>query len=330
MNRAYIRQLAKFLSPESSYFAPSGAVLSAADRGAIALADPKFGWNFVKSFMEDGREFPSTVVNPLLLQANSHLREPDDDEMEQAMMLTHPVNTRMRHVLQGLLISEDVTLRTIGTWMGIPLKVVRLFDQLFFNVRDRRDEPGYIVQLLNPDGIRLDRGSDDEELLLLRAGVLSRAKGVIGLARIGLEESEKSIEELCRESGREIALRAATVARHGSDQDMDSNSVTAAMRLFLAPKRPDRDKSGFDDDQHGLGSISPHYAVMETLKQICQPGVEKMIKTASEPSVEGAKPARDPLWFKGGTPKPSGLPGSSNAHGPESSPDQGPPAPPKT
>lgn len=75
-----------------------------------------------------------------------------------------------RSVLQALLMAADVTLENISSWMKVPLDTLKMFSELFFDIRDRRDEPGFIAQLLNPDGISLSRADDNDGLLLLHAG----------------------------------------------------------------------------------------------------------------------------------------------------------------
>jgi hypothetical protein len=82
------------------------------------------------------------------------------------MSLAHPENTTMRSILKGLLISQDSSLAAIAGWLSFSLEAAQIYSELFFNVRDRRNEPGYIASLLHPDGIRIDENSGSEELAL--------------------------------------------------------------------------------------------------------------------------------------------------------------------
>jgi len=80
-----------------------------------------------------------------LLRANDYLNGTYNEMMEEALGLAGPGNTMARNLLKALLISRDATLVDIANWMRLPLEVVRIFDPLLFNVRDRLDEPGCIA-----------------------------------------------------------------------------------------------------------------------------------------------------------------------------------------
>ena len=170
MDASYIRLLVEFLSGDSTYFRLNGPASNRTDRLAIALNDPKFGWNFLKSIKEDGLELPPVIAHPQLLQAYRYLNGAYDEAMDDALILMHPENMTTRNALRALLICRDVTLEQIAICLRISPEAARVFDQLFYNVRDRLDEPGYIGQLLNPYGVALGSDSDSEELMLLRAG----------------------------------------------------------------------------------------------------------------------------------------------------------------
>lgn len=190
----------------------------------------------------------------------------------------------------------DLTLEQIARWMRLKVPTVRAFDQLFFNVRDRRDEPGYITQLLHPDGIGVGRDYVSEELLLLRVGALFGAQEVIRVARIKPDTRVQSLDELRENLERELLLAAETRALHGGDQDLDSPVVTTAMKVLVAEKRTKRDQPKQGGDVNALEEISAHYSVMETLKQVSEPDIKKMIALDSAGSEDTSK-RRDPEWF---------------------------------
>jgi hypothetical protein len=291
MNRTFITQLLTFLPQDSVYFNLNGVAGDRPGQLAIALNDTKFGWNFLRAIKEDGLEPPLLIENLPLMEADAYLRGGYNEAMDEAVALARPQYTTMRNLLKKLLISGDVTLENIGKWMRLPLEVVRLFDQVFFNVRDRRDEPGYIAQLLNPDGVRVNPDTNDEELLLLRAGAKYGAREVICLAGIKADGTGQLIDELHRDFEREILIRARSLVRHGSKEDLASPGMALAKGLAIAEKRIERDQPQRNPIADALGEQYKYNPVMETLNRMTQPAVDRMIELSRQEPVKKTEPS---------------------------------------
>jgi len=291
VNKALITLLVEFLPENSSYFVRNGLGRDRPSQHALALNDPKFGWNWSKSIFEDGLEIPWVIGHQPLLDASSYLRGACIESMDQVLTLAGPLNTTTRSLLKGLLISRDATLAAIADWMRLPLEVVTLYDQLFFNVRDRLDEPGYVTQVLNPDGIRLTRDTDDEELLMLRAGYQHGAREVIRLAGIKPEKTTQSNEELLRGLERETLLRATNRVRHGGDEDLDTPAVTSVMKLLVADKRVQRDQPQPHTAADALGELGEYYPVLDAIQAMNQPAIDRMLELSQEDAINRTGPA---------------------------------------
>ncbi len=291
MNKAYIAQLVEFLPEDSVYFRLNGVGRSRAGRLALALNDPKFGWNWVKSLNEDGLPLPLDIDNIEFQEANAYLRGGYIESMDEVLALAGPQNTTMRNVLTGLLVSANVTLASIANFMKISLDAARIFDQLFFNARDRLDEPGYITQLLNPDGLRLNSGTDNEGLLLLRAGFRHGAREVIRLAGVKANGGRQSLDALREDFEREILEAAATRVRHGADQDVAAPVVACAKALVIADKRIQREEPQPNTVADALGEIYKYHPVMETLERMVQPAIDRMIRLSQQNADKKDRPA---------------------------------------
>ena len=296
MDASYISVLVEFLAPESVYFIQNGVGQDRPSRLAIALNDPKFGWNFVRTLKVDGRSFPALVTHPQLLQANAYLDGSDDDAMVQALALCHPSRTTEQNILKGLLISPDVTLTGIAKFMKIPLEVVRIIDQIMFNARDRRNDPGYLAALLYPDGIEVTRRCDSEELRLLRAGAVYGAEEVIRLARIKPDRMPKAIERLRESAETGLLLAAESIIRHGGEEEMDSATVAATTKLLVAAKRNQADEPPRSVESTALMEIANRHHVMEWLQKVGQPAVDKMIEVSQKGDAKPVSP--DPNWAR--------------------------------
>src|SRR5258708_37638894 len=51
----------------------------------LAIYDPAFGWHLAKSFADEYRELPDTVLQPAIRRANRHLLEPDPPDISIAL-----------------------------------------------------------------------------------------------------------------------------------------------------------------------------------------------------------------------------------------------------
>jgi hypothetical protein len=290
MNRSYVRFLVEFLPEDSCYFVRNGVGRDRPSQHALALNDPKFGWNWSKSLFEDGLEIPWVIGHQPLLDASSYLRGAYIESMDQVLTLAGPLSTTMRNLLRGLLICRDATLVGIADWMRLPLEVVTLYEQLFFNVRDRLDDPGYIAQLLHPDGFRLNRDADDEDLLLLRTGFRHGAREVARLVGFQANGGGPSLDQLRVDFERDVLRAGAARARRGGDQDLDSPAAAAAMKLIVAEKRMDRDLPPPNRMGDALTDLSDRFSLVNCIKEMTQPDVDRMIELNKE-NADAAKRA---------------------------------------
>ena len=291
MKRSYITMLCEFLPEDSSYFRLNGIGRDRASRLALALNDPKIGWNFLRGLQADGLPLPEEIGYLPLMQANAYLYGANNEAMDMALCLLHPENTTTANLLKGLLISRDVTLENIGAFMKLPFEVVRLFHELFFNVRDRLDEPGFLAQLLNPDGVRINDEGDGEDLLLMRAGVRYGAREVIRLMRVKAETDTESAEELRQGFESDVLRGANACIRHGSTEDIDSPVVGLAKTLVVAEKRNQRDEPPRNRDTEALMGIADKNPVVKCLEQMTKANVAEMIAANQQAANKPASPA---------------------------------------
>jgi len=216
--------------------------------------------------------------------------------MVQALALCHPSRTTEQNILKGLLISPDVTLTGIAKFMKIPPEVVRIIDQLIFNVRDRSDDPGYLAALLFPDGIELNRRCDSEELRLLRAGAVFGAEEVIRLARIKPYGRANAIERLRESTETGLLLAADSIIRNGGEEEIDSPTVAAALKLLVAAKRNQADEPPRNVVAEALEDVSNHHPVHEWLQKYARPAMDEMIEVSQKGDAKPVSP--DPNWAR--------------------------------
>jgi hypothetical protein len=285
MDADAIRRLISELPPDSPYPEDTGAGRSDSRqlreaRLAICLPDPAFGANFVKSFVRLKQSLPPGVPK-MLQRAYVYLacRAPDR-MLPHVWTLAHPASLRQQRIIKALLVSRDVTLEKIGQWVSLPTEVVEAYEQLFFNVRDRWDEPTYIAGLVFPR-TRLaefdpDAGSlKDDGARLLRAGYEYGAAEVCFLAglspcRAGDLTAGTKLESL-------VMDKALTQGRHGGANCQVAPALERG-RSLLAIRKKGAQIGRCPDDIMGLGAISIAHSAMDALMRQQAPDIKRRLE----------------------------------------------------
>lgn len=167
MTKDEIKQLCRLIPVGSTRFSvPATGDASAAQRWLDvefhALNDPRFGFNFIRTLIETGTPFPlraKKLDESLLEMAYVFERmaaqgqRPVDGAIADAHNLARP-NNRLYHVVNALLMQppEEYPYQKIAHTVGLSVLAIRVYETLYFNVRDRLDDPGYIYRLIWPHG----------------------------------------------------------------------------------------------------------------------------------------------------------------------------------
>ena len=270
MDQARIRELIALLPPGAAYPATARPSLfqparqASAERFALAMGDPAFGWHFVEAHLKARRWLPDTLHEWPLLQAFAarHFKVADPLMLEVESFRTETRRPE-RDLLEALLLAQDATLARIAELLGTNEEVVEAYEALFFNVRDRRHEPVYRNALLHPGGwqaaVRNPRpDAEGDRLRLLRAGAEDGMAAVLELAGLPAETTPATLPE--RRSA--LERRVQTQAEHrmqagcGLEDPMVRAVYTTAVRQTEAVQ---------DEDSLALHNIN---AVLPALDEI--------------------------------------------------------------
>lgn len=187
MTAATIREMLQYL-PEEALTTELGARMrthvyspeAEAVRFAQLYSAPDFGWTFTKLLHQHGLEFPGGVCfgrDEVLYRAFLHQHAPKKyraPDVQAALAIRFSMSN-MRYALEGLLLSQDVTLESAAATLRLDLEVVTAYERLFFNVLDRVDDVMYLQQIVYPYGrmVEMMEGYLERESLgamLRRAG----------------------------------------------------------------------------------------------------------------------------------------------------------------
>lgn len=241
-------------------------------RWAEAMNDPQWAWRVAMTHHASRESLPASLRDPSIRRAYRYLQGARDDQMAMAHALkASPECKNMRQVLQGFLCARDISLEGIALQLELDAEVVKLFEALFFNVRERGD--GFRAGVLFPETrigavVEAEKDFDDLERTLMRIG---RERGWKDVARlVGLrpmEDEGESTESILADMERTIAANARMLVLAGHLNRPDSPGIRHGKTLMMRPK-PEAVRQQTDDDKVGLGSFGMKAPVLEHFRRI--------------------------------------------------------------
>lgn len=273
MDQKRVRELFTQLPPGSAYpaaprrspFQP--ARQEPAERFAMAMRDPAFGWHFVEAHLKVRRWLPDIDSWPMLQCFVAGWLKVTDPLMLEAMSFRTEIRRQERDLLDALLLADDTTLDGIAEVLNTSEEVIEAYEVLFFNVRDRRGEQGYLNALLHPEGWQAAMrdtkpNAEGDRLRLLRA-----AKGgqdeVLALA--GWSSGKPAGIESDAASRFDLALQTDADRRWSAGARLEDPVIKAMHQASLR-----RQENAVDDDPlalHHINAVTP--ALEEIRKHNC-------------------------------------------------------------
>jgi hypothetical protein len=247
-------------------------------RWADAMNDRQWAWRVAMTHHASREPLPASLRDPHIRRAYRYLQGARDEQMAMAHALkASPDCKNMRQVLQGLLCARDISLEGIALQLELDAEVVKLFEALFFNVRDRGD--GFRASVLFPETrlgtvVEMEKDFDDPERTLMRVGRERGWKDVARLAGlISMEDADESTETMLADMERTVAANARMLALAGHLNRKDSPGIRHGKTLMMRPK-PEAVRQQTDDDKVGLGSFGMRAPVLGHFRRIAEPNVQ--------------------------------------------------------
>ena len=290
MNFNRIAELAEYIPDNSDYFNGINNYfdLSNQSRGQkhinrfiTCYKDLSFGYHFIKYLIKHGVSLPPSVDEDALIDTYNFERYGIKNEnVIHAIALNHISNSEHRDAIKALLITE-APIEEIAKRTGISETVLNYYTQLFFNIRDRREEALFVATTVYPQS-RLVEMMDgymrntDMGSKLLRTGYNSGLDDVsymIGLKSEDAVNIDVSINTLAAKLEASIMANGFYLARNGFLSQRSAHGINNAKNLIMAAKQSGTEQSTEDD--FGLGSIGG--ALMEELMKSKGPEIERKI-----------------------------------------------------
>ena len=289
MTLARIKQLAQLL-PTTLLHRPHSRVADS--------MDPRFGHRLVGEFVRAELPLPPAVTEMPLRRAHTHYSRQNqiaDTAMQEIDELIGASCNPQRYALQALLMCSDTTCQQIAAWLSIDCEVVELFQELHFNVSDRRNEPYYLASIAFPNGqAGLSDGKSKryfEEHILLQAGLQRGSKEVLWRLGIGNPDGvQPSLADYTKNLKSRLVQSADEILRGGN---LDAtNLAVVKIAKDLVTSTPNASLAGREatDREAGLGALDmgPGDAILYTQNGITDTSIYDNMKKAHDLSLQKA------------------------------------------
>lgn len=255
---------------------PGATALTAADqmvhRQAHALLDPSFPWHYAQAFAQLRQPLPALVHEPFIKQAHTHLlHNASNDDIAGAQVIQHPRWTTKRGFLEALLLLPNLRLDEVAQHTGLPVAVVLAYEQLFWNVRDRLNDPLLMNELCYPETRQVEYQADywnnaEPRDLMLRAAFKNDLDTVLQIFGTRTSREEQPSETSAKKVKTSIMAEADFVIRAGGCCSKVP-VLDAARRMIAATEKHAVGRQANGDDVIGLTAVglTPGESILQTL-----------------------------------------------------------------
>jgi len=280
MDANRIQYLAQYIPDESDYFRfsltpgnDSSRHQKQIERFLVAYRDLAFGYHFIRALIKDSVDIPPDVAERELLDFYwfEQLGNPNSD-LVAALAIHHPSSRFLENSVQAMLLTE-ASLRDIAETSGVPERVLRYYEQLFFNVRDRRRESLFIANVVYPEHRLVETMEGymrdiDAGSFLRRSGYNNGLDDVayfIGLQVDSVRASHSdNAQQLASKLESSIMANGFYLARNGFLNQRSAQGLSSARSLLVAAKQGGEDTTNLDS----FGASTLGASLVEELETI--------------------------------------------------------------
>ena len=149
-----IQSLIEILPDDSSYFrevlnySPN---ITDVNRFLCAYKDLMFGFRFISTIVLENIKLPLDVEEESLNKLYLYLKYGEKNkDITYALSIHHPSNKNLEDCIRSVLFTDE-SYKELSNKLGIPERVIRYYEELFYNIRDRKNESLFIANIVYPD-----------------------------------------------------------------------------------------------------------------------------------------------------------------------------------
>lgn len=245
--------------------------------------DAKFGWMFVQSFLESTENFPVDVTEPVLQRAYSLLHYGTrDPEIEMAIMIDRGPSKVMRNLLRCFLIDRKYGVDQIAYALCLRPMAVAAYNDLFFNIRGRRNDTAYVIHQVYPETRQVEMVQDyqlieDPGMQMLRAAYNGNLQVAVNWGGVNVATGVASVEGAAVQVESMIMKGGLNALRLGFGHQQNIPAINHARQVLQASKIGGADTTD-DDWISGLGAMSMHQSLKDEFIKATRSDVQRRLE----------------------------------------------------
>ena len=257
MKRAIIERIAPLVPHPDTWLSPDHddsvlrviplAMANRIRRIQTLLGRPDAGWIIAKSYAREEIMPPAWFKEQTIRRTIKLLMGKENNAvLMEAIALSGEMAAGACNLIHALLLNDGCNYDEISRISGIPQEVIRAHEELFFNVRDRRDEQTYLSGIVYPNG-RIDELRPDyfdaagNRELLLRTGFNSTVRQTAFLAGLQMaspyaqgnnaEKTDRICRDMLERAAMATGMGIANSSRHPLGPVIRQVAVNAAHQV---------------------------------------------------------------------------------------------------
>lgn len=295
-----IRDLISYLPDTSSYFREVlnyTQQVTAVNKFMCAYKDLSFGYKFIKALIKDNIRLPATVNEPYLrdLYFFEKFGDVNNDSVIFALGLHHPSSRNMEETVKAFLITDE-SFSKIASITGISEDALRCYEQLFYNIKDRKHEALFIANHVYPQTRMVELQDDYVKTesfgqLILRSAYnngIEDAAYFAGLKMANSVLNEKSSAVSATQLESAIMANAHFLVKNGYINQRH-NGISSAKGLLIAAKQGGAET--MESDAEGLSSLGE--SIWDAIKDIKGPEIQQKLDAITEMEIAKYENAKE-------------------------------------
>ena len=258
------------LIPESSpYFSlyeedtNNTSTNSEVNRFALCYKDLSFGWHFIKSYSDLQYDLPCEVIDEhnLVRAYNFERYDNRDIPLAQAIAIETSLPTNIKNTITSLFFSEGITIQAVAEITNFDEDTIRVYEELFFNVLDRKHEALFIAGLVYPETRAEELNprylqNVSNETLLRRVAYNNGTESTLALA--GFKDTFLQFSDATSSTNKlesAIMSNAYFMAACGFLNSRDAPGIANAKNIMAAAKHGGGEEASFQETGFGAAPM---------------------------------------------------------------------------
>jgi hypothetical protein len=281
-----IQELTQYIPEDSEYcneILGHTKQITTVNKFIRSYKDVAFAYHFVKTLVDKEKPLPAFIDEPELYDTYQFLRyNAYKPNVVFAISLTHPSNKSMEDVIKAFIITDE-PFDKLAEITGIPEEVIRLYEKLFFNVRDRKKEALFIANTVYPNTRMVElmdnyTRNEDFGKMLMRSAYNNGIEDAMYFSGLKIESFINSDQTLAVEMAKKletaILANGYFIARNGY-LNSKTSGIGHAKGLLIAAKQSGMDNSK-EDTEGVAGTLGED--MMKSLLTIKGPEMEEKLE----------------------------------------------------